>query len=247
MTLIELNATLNSATNAIKFRWDLPYRLLVSLLILGCGVVAFGSASSPLSAIGDIGHYLGAPQAAEVTAAASQWLNARGSIVVDVARTLLFVGIALNVWDQKSVSMIPGPSRGAPTALLGLAALWEVKPQAIPSTIVLSALMIIAVTLFLFFTGKDWKLWLTATTLNFGASALYVLTVPLWLFARSPKNTMAKSEPDLLPKSSQRGETSVSARVKPVAVASLQPVPRSPRRGAEVASESEIPVNESSK
>ncbi|MEV7135816.1 hypothetical protein AB0N24_23400 [Arthrobacter sp. NPDC093128] len=176
--------------SAARFSWDAPYRIMASLLAIGCACVLFSwvPASSPLDAIGHVGTYLGMGQADNVTGAVSQWLTTRKDVIQPVASIVLFAGLASNVGDGSGRSSIPGPWRGAPTALLALSVVWEVDPGAVPGYLVtglIAAVGALIVSGIIPATRVGIQWWLGSTLVNLLGSALYVAGLPIWLLARS--------------------------------------------------------------
>ena len=133
-----MSDALSTGMSALQLSWDTPYRILASLLGIGCACALFGwlAASSPLDALGNVGSYLGLPQAQEVTGGVAGWLSSRKEVIGPVAGVLLFLGVLTNVGDGRGRDSIPGPWRGAPTALIALAVIWEVDPGAIPAALI---------------------------------------------------------------------------------------------------------------
>lgn len=183
---------LSTGMSALQLSWDTPYRILASLLSIGCTCALFGwiAASSPLDALGHIGAYLGLTQAQEITSDIGSWLSARKEAVAPVAAVLLFLGILANVGDGSGRDSIPGPWRGAPTALIALTVIWEVDPGSIPGVLVQLAVALLAVYVIRRFTrnGGEIGSWLASTFLNLLSSALFVFVVVAWMISRtSPK------------------------------------------------------------
>lgn len=176
--------------SAIRFSWDAPYRIMASLLTIGCACVLFSwvPASSPLDAIAYIGAYLGMGQADDVTGAVSQWLTTRKDVIQPVASFALMAGLAFNVGDGSDRSSVPGPWRGAPTALIALSVVWEVDPGTIPGYLITGLIAGVGawiVSQLISATRVSIRWWLGSTLVNLSGSALYVAGLPIWLVARS--------------------------------------------------------------
>jgi hypothetical protein len=178
--------------SALRFSWDAPYRIVASLMAIGCACVVFrwAPASSPLDALGHIGTYLGLGQADDVTGAVSQWLTARKDVIQPVASVVLIAGLASNVGDGSGSSSVPGPWRGASTALLALSVVWEVDPAAVPGYLVpglVAGVGALIVSRIIPATQVSIQWWLFSTFKNLLGSALYVAGLPIWLLARSSR------------------------------------------------------------
>lgn len=187
-----MSDALSTGMSALQLSWDTPYRILASLLSIGCACTLFGwiAASSPLDALGHIGAYLGFPQAQEITGGLGSWLSGRKEVVAPVAGVLLFLGILANVGDGSGRDSIPGPWRGAPTALIALTVIWEVDPGAILGVLVQLAVALLAVYVIRRFarSGVEVGGWLASTFLNLLSSALFVFVAVVWMISRtSPK------------------------------------------------------------
>nr|WP_015061722.1 hypothetical protein [Arthrobacter sp. 31.31]AFK88729.1 hypothetical protein [Arthrobacter sp. 31.31] len=187
---------LSKGMSALQLSWDTPYRVLASLLSLGCACALFGwlAASSPLDALGHIGSYLGLPQAQEVTGSAARWLSGRKEVIGPVAGALLFLGVLTNVGDGRGRDSIPGPWRGAPTALIALAVIWEVEPGAIPAVLVQLGVALVAAYVLSRFARRavNARSWLASTFANLLGSALFVLIPAVWMISRTTPNAAPK-------------------------------------------------------
>lgn len=181
---------LNKGMSALRLSWDTPYRILASLLSIGCACTLFGwiAASSPLDALGHFGRYLGLPQSQEIASGIGSWLSSRKEIVVPVASVLLLLGILANGGDGSGRGSFPGPWKGAATALIALAVTWTVEPGAIPGALVVLALILLTVYVIRRFarSGLEVGSWLAWTFLNLLGSALYVFLVVAWMIGRTP-------------------------------------------------------------
>lgn len=179
--------------SAINLSWDTPYRFLASLLSLGCACVLWGwiDASSPLGALGQIGASLGVHASPDVAQNISSWLAIRTAIVVPTAWLLLLAGVAFNIGDGTGRSTIPSPWRGAPTALLALAIIWEVTPKAVPGLMIWTVVVTVVLTVAAV-VSKSGRLreWLFSTFLNLFASAVFIVVLPLWTISRSPSKSI---------------------------------------------------------
>jgi hypothetical protein len=194
-----LSELFNTGLSALRFSWDTPYRMVASLMAIGCACVLFGwvPASSPLDALGQIGTYLGPGEAGDIAGAVSQWLTTRKDVIQPVATALLFVGLASNVGDGTGSLSIPGPWRGAPTALLSLSLIWEVDPGAVPGYLVpglIAAVSALIVSAIIPATKVSIQWWLSSTFKNLLGSALYVAGLPIWLISRSSAPKPSNSE-----------------------------------------------------
>lgn len=187
-----MSDTLSTGLSALQLSWDTPYRILASLLGIGCACAIFGwiAASTPLEALGHVGAYLGLPHSQEITGGLSRWLSGRKDAVAPVAVILMFLGLLANVGDGSGRNSIPGPWRGAPTALIALAVLWEVDRGSVPGLLLLVAAGLLAFYFIRRFSGKRTEVgsWLASTFVNLLASAVFVGVVVMWMIGRtSPK------------------------------------------------------------
>lgn len=187
-----MSEALSTGLSALQLSWDTPYRILASLLSIGCACILFGwiAASTPLDALGHIGAYLGLPQAQEITGGLGGWLSDRKDAVAPVAVILTFLGLLANVGDGSGRNSIPGPWRGAPTALIALAVIWEVDAGSFPGLLLLVAIALLAAYIIRRFSGTRPEVagWLASTFVNLLASALFVCVVAMWMIGRtSPK------------------------------------------------------------
>ncbi|WP_427019537.1 hypothetical protein ACQCSX_23320 (plasmid) [Pseudarthrobacter sp. P1] len=184
-----MSDALSTGMSALQLSWDTPYRILASLLSIGCACTLFGwiAASSPLDALGHIGAYLGLPQAQEITGGLGSWLSGRKEVVAPVAGVLLFLGILANVGDGSGHDSIPGPWRGAPAALIALAVIWEVDPGAIPPVLVQLVVALVAAYVLSRFarSAVTARSWLASTFANLLGSALFVLIPAVWMISRT--------------------------------------------------------------
>ncbi|GAA2125124.1 hypothetical protein GCM10009825_01170 [Arthrobacter humicola] len=187
---------LDKGMSALRLSWDTPYRILASLLSIGCACTLLGwiAASSPLYALGHIGGYLGLPQSQEIASGIGSWLSSRKETVVPVASVLLFLGILANGGDGSGRGSFPGPWKGAATALIALTVIWTVEPGAIPGVLVLLALILLTVYVSRRFarSGVEIGSWLAWTFLNLLGSALYVFLVVIWMIGRTPPRSAPK-------------------------------------------------------
>jgi hypothetical protein len=184
---------LNKGMSALRLSWDTPYRILASLLSIGCACTLLGwiAVSSPLDALGHIGGYLGLPQSQEIASGIDSWLSSRKETVIPVASVLLFLGILANGGDGSGRGSFPGPWKGAATALIALTVIWTVEPGAIPGALVLLALLLLTVYVFAR-SGVEVGSWLAWTFLNLLGSALYVFLVVVWMIGRTPPRSAPK-------------------------------------------------------
>lgn len=191
-----MSDALSTGMSALQLSWDTPYRILASLLSIGCACTLFGwiAASSPLDALGHISAYLGLPHSQEITSGLGIWLSNRKEAVGPVAGVLLFLGILANVGDGSGRDSIPGPWRGAPTALIALAVIWEVDRGAIPGALVQLAVVLLAVYIIRRFAGNGVHVgsWLASTFLNLFSSALFVFVVVVWMISRTTPKAAPK-------------------------------------------------------
>jgi hypothetical protein len=174
--------------SALNLSWDTPYRLLASLTSLGCVCVVMGwfEASSPFNALGQIAASLGIAAGPDIAGSITQWLAARATAVVPVASVFLLTGVAFNLGDSRNRFTMPVPWRGAPSALLALAVIWEITPKAVPGLCMWAVVVTGLLGVVAFFSkGEKLKEWLTLTFLNLLFSAIFILFWALWPLART--------------------------------------------------------------
>lgn len=191
-----MSDALSTGMSALQLSWDTPYRILASLLGLGCACALFGwfAASSPLDALGHIGNYFGLPHAQDVTGGVAKWLSGRKEIIGPVAGALLFLGMLTNVGDGSGRDSIPSPWRGAPTALIALAVIWEIAPEALPEVLVQLSVVLVAAYVLSRFARRDVnaRSWLTSTLVNLLVATLFVLVPAVWMISRTTSKAAPK-------------------------------------------------------
>ncbi|BCW12848.1 hypothetical protein NtRootA2_41300 (plasmid) [Arthrobacter sp. NtRootA2] len=191
-----MSDALSTGMSALQLSWDTPYRILASILSIGCACALFGwlAASSPLDALGHIGSYLGLPHAQEVTGGVASWLGGRKEFIGPVAGVLLCIGVLTNAGDGSGRDSIPGPWRGAPTALIALAVIWEIDPGAIPQVLVQLGVVLVAAYVLSRFarSAVNARSWLVSTFVNLLGSVLFVLIPAVWMISRTSPKAAAK-------------------------------------------------------
>lgn len=184
--------TIDTVFNSLRVSWDAPYRLLASLLSIGCVCAQRGlmEASSPLDALRRIASYLGADAVSEVILSIAEWLATRSEVVEAAAFLLLLAGVVFNQGDGSGRATIPGPWRGAPTALIALTAYWQVNPHGIPLLLGVGfGLLLVTAVLAAGFKWSSVGLWLIYSVLNLVTSVVFILVIPLWMISRSRPQT----------------------------------------------------------
>lgn len=176
---------------ALQLKWDTPYRLLASVMSIGCFCVLFGliDATSPINALGQIGAYLGLDEAPNFASAVSTWLVTRKEIVCPIAFVLTMFGVIFNLGDGSGRgTLVPGPWRGAPTAVLTFAVLWEVSPGNILGWVIQLGFLLVGALIYSWIVRNHRMVvldWLRDTGVNLLASMAYILVPLLWAFSRS--------------------------------------------------------------
>ena len=170
---------------ALKFRWDAPYRLLASILGIAGIVAALGpwKASGPVELLGTFGGWLNIHDAPRFAGDISTWLTSHQPVVGNVAFLLL---IAALVFNQNR--------RAASTAVLSLAVIHEVAPGTLPACWIPFGLLILLLIggLVLGKMGVASVVpatgWLSYLALHLTEALIYALAIPIWLLASSNPN-----------------------------------------------------------
>lgn len=170
---------------ALKFRWDAPYRLLASVLGIAGIIAALGpwKSSGPVELLGTFGGWLNIHDAPRFAGDISTWLTSHQPVVGIVAFLLFMAALVVNK-----------NRRAASTAVLSLAVIHEVAPGTLSGywTLfgVLLFLLIVGVVL-----GKmgvafvvPATSWLSYSALHLIEAFIYALAIPFWLLASSSPN-----------------------------------------------------------
>lgn len=170
----------------LKVNWDAPFRVAASLLGMACVLTFLQVGVSPLACVADAARWLGFSDPDSVLGPVGSWLQTRSRVLDLLGFAAIVVGLTVNTGDGSGRHQLPQPWRGASTALVGFAVVWEVAPAHRVSSVVTACVVIVlrAITARVAGTWPSVGAWVGQTAVNLLGSLLYACIPLLWLFSR---------------------------------------------------------------
>jgi hypothetical protein len=162
---------LTTLRSVLDLKWDVPYRLLASILTIAA-VVAMVRHETPLETLSGLAGWAGWPAAGSGMIAAQEWLSAR-LVILEIGGLILLVGGIVFAYKG---------GRGGATAVLGAAALAQAASW-LP-LVLFSALLVLLVVAKIvgpryFSILDDPSRYISDAVTSIVGAALYVVLGPL--------------------------------------------------------------------